>query len=239
VRRAALALLALALTGCQSSQEKSAQLEREAKLHGAKAAGKGLLIAHPSKRVKVLRASVVSDTEGAAVVVTLHNSSAQALSDVPVAITVRNARGATVYANSAAGLTRTLVSAPLIAAHGQLSWIDDQIPPGAGASSVSAVAGEAAPVSGAIPSITVRGSHLYEDPTNGIGAEGTVVNHSGVTQQELVVYALALRGGRIVAAGRGVLPLVPAGASTPFQVFFVGNPQGAQLAVSAPPTTLR
>jgi len=238
VRRTALALLALALTGCQTSAEKSAELEKEAMLHASKTVSKGLLITQQSTRVKVLRAIVVSGTEGSAVVVTLHNTSAQALRDVPVAITVRDAGGTTVYSNSAPGLTRTLVSAPLIAAHGELSWIDDQVPAGGRAASVSAKVGEATSVTGAVPSISVEGSRLFEDPTNGVGAEGTIVNHSGVAQQELVVYALALRSGGVVAAGRGVLPLVPAGGSTPFQVFFIGSPQGAQLAVSAPPTTL-
>jgi hypothetical protein len=47
-----------------------------------------------------------------------------------------------------------------------------------------------------------------------------------------------VRGGRIVAAGRAVLPEVGAGQRAPFQVFFIGSPQGAQLQASAPPTTL-
>jgi hypothetical protein len=52
------------------------------------------------------------------------------------------------------------------------------------------------------------------------------------------VYGLARRGGRIVAAGRAVLPEVAANASAPFQAFLVGAPQGATLEASAPPTTL-
>ena len=68
---------------------------------------------------------------------------------------------------------------------------------------------------------------------------GTVRNRSTVTQQDLVVYAVARRGGKIVAAGRAVLPEVAAGASVPFQAFLVGEPSGARLEASAPPTTLR
>ncbi|HYM55368.1 MAG TPA: hypothetical protein VES97_08400, partial [Solirubrobacteraceae bacterium] len=91
---------------------------------------------------------------------------------------------------------------------------------------------------GAIPRISVQGTRLYEDPTNGVGAEGTVVNHSAIGQRELVVYAVARRGGRIVAAGRAVVPVLAPNLPTRFQVFFVGSPQGAQLAFEAPPTTL-
>ncbi len=93
-------------------------------------------------------------------------------------------------------------------------------------------------VGGAMPRLSVTGVHSFEDPSSGTGEEGTVVNHSRVSQQQLVVYAVARRAGRVVAAGRAVLPEAKAGQSTPFQVFFIGNPQGAKLEVSAPATTL-
>jgi hypothetical protein len=52
-----------------------------------------------------------------------------------------------------------------------------------------------------------------------------------------VVYAVARKGGRIVAAGRAVLPEVAPGASIPFQAYFVGNPSGARIQASAPATS--
>jgi hypothetical protein len=58
-----------------------------------------------------------------------------------------------------------------------------------------------------------------------------------VAQHHLVVFAVARKGGRIVASGRAVLPEVPPGASVPFQVYFVGDPSGAQIETSAPATT--
>jgi hypothetical protein len=64
-----------------------------------------------------------------------------------------------------------------------------------------------------------------------------VVNHSTVAQQELVVDAIARRAGRIVALGRAVIAQDPAGSSTPFQIFFVGDPNGARLEFSAASTT--
>jgi hypothetical protein len=92
-------------------------------------------------------------------------------------------------------------------------------------------------MSGTPPRVSVGGVHTFADPTNGVGVEGTVTNSSKVAQQKLVVYVVARRGGRIVAAGRAVLPEVPAARGTPFQVFCIGSPQGAQLEASAPPTT--
>ncbi len=235
MRRAALVLVALALTGCETSQEKSAKLEKEAKRrpgHGA-LAQKGLSIDRESAYVKVVQTSVVHDSEGSAAVVTLRNTSARALRDVPIAITVRDSSRSTLYANSAPGLARSLVSVPLLAAHGQVVWIDDQVQAAGTPASVSAKVGEGAAATGAIPRISIQGAHLAETE----GAEGTVVNHSQVTQTELVVYAVARRAGKIVAAGRAVVPQLPPDTPTRFQVFFIGDPHGAQLAFSAPPST--
>jgi hypothetical protein len=239
VRLAALALVALALTGCETSAEKSAKLEREARVLAAHTpVQKGLSIARTSTAVRVVSSSVVHGSEGNAVVITLRNASAHALRDVPIALTAKDARGNIVYTNTTPGLASNLVSVALVPAHAELTWVDDQLPTTGPPVSVLARVGEAPVATGPTPTLSTEAVHLFEDPTNGVGAQGNVVNHSSVTQRNLVVYVLARRGGAVVAAGRAVLPLAAAGAATAFQVFFVGSPQGAQLQATAPPTTL-
>jgi hypothetical protein len=245
VRWAAPVLLALVLTGCETTAEKSGKLERDAKLHELHAAvqpgvpgARGLSITRASTKVRVTASSVLHSSEGTAAVVTLRNLSATPLRGVPIAITVRDARGASLYTNGAPGLGASLTSAPLLPAHGTLTWVDDQIQAAGAPASVLVKVGEAPSATGAIPTLGVAGARLFEDPSNGPGAEGSIVNHSRVDQQELVVYALARRAGRVVAAGRAILPRAPAGASTRFQLFFIGEPRGARLEVSAPATTL-
>lgn len=244
MKLAALVLVALALTGCESNQERSAKLEKAAKrgeheseLH-AQAAQKALSITHVSTRVKVIAATVLYDSEGAAAVLTLRNTSSSTLRDVPIQIAVRDAAGASTYTNATPGLSPSLVSVSLLPAHGVLTWIDDQVQSTAAPASVSAKIGEASPATGTVPTLTLQGAHLAEGSATGAGAEGAVVNHSGVSQQELIVYAVARRAGRIVAAGRAVLAQAPSGSSTPFQIFLVGDPRGATLEVTAPATTL-
>jgi hypothetical protein len=239
VKLAALVLAALALTGCESNQQRSAKLEKAAKqreheteLH-TQAARKALAITRVSTRVKVIAATVVHDSEGAAAVLTLRNSSDNTLRDVPIQITVKNAAGASTYTNATPGLSPSLVSVSLLPAHGVLTWIDDQVQSSGVPASVSAKVGEAASVNGATPQLTVQGAHLSEG-----SAAGSIANHSGIGQQELVVYGVVRRAGAIVAAGRAVLTQVPAGASTPFQIFFVGDPHTGTLEVTAPATTL-
>jgi hypothetical protein len=239
VRRAALVLVALALTGCATNQERSARLERAAKrqeqadrLHG-KSAQQGLSIRRLSTMVRVTDATVVHGSEADAAVITLKNTSGTTLRAVPIEITVANAHGASLYTNGTPGMAATLVAAALLPAHGSLTWIDDQVQASGVPASVTARLGEGTPAAGAIPQLDIEGAHLSEG-----AVEGNVFNRSRVSQQELVVYAVAQRAGKIVAAGRAVLAVAPAGATTHFELFLVGNAQGARLQVTAPATTL-
>jgi hypothetical protein len=231
---AAAVLLALALTGCETTAQKSAQLEKAAK-HG-RIAQAGLSIAKASADVTVRDAVLLHGAEGAAVVVTLRNSSARALQSVPIAITVKNAAGGTLFQNNAPGLEAALTSIASLGAHDEATWVDDQVPATGSPASVSAVVGEAPAARGSAPRLRVAGVHATEE-AGSAGAAGTVKNESQITQQSLVVYVLARRAGRVVAAGRAVLPEVAAGAAVPFQAFFTGVAKGAQLQASAPPST--
>ena len=127
------------------------------------------------------------------------------------------------------------MSAPLLMPGHQFDWIDDQIQASGTLGALSVRVGASPAAAGKLPQLSVQGMHLAEESASGESAEGTVVNRSAVAQQELVVFAVGRRSGRIVAAGRAVLPNVPSHSSTPFQVFFIGNPKGATLQVSAPP----
>jgi hypothetical protein len=144
--------------------------------------------------------------------------------------------GATVYANNTPGLARQLVELALIPAHAQVTWIDDQIQPSGPAKSVSARVGEGTVVTGTIPQLKIEGAHPTEEGGS-TSVEGDVANRSGVPQSELVVNALAQRRGRVVAAGTAVIPSVPSGSPTRFQLFLVGSPAGASLTYAAPATT--
>jgi hypothetical protein len=233
VRWAALALLALALTGCETSADESARIERVAKQH-QQTAQQGLSITRQSTKVVLGAASVLHSSEGAAAVLTLRNLSNTTLVGVPIAITLKDAHGSSIYANSAPGLASALVSAPLLRAHSATVWIDDQIQASGVPASVSAKIGEGTPAGGATVALAVTASHLTEEASGGPGLEGTVVNRSAGPQHEVLIDALARRNGRVVAAGRAVLAEVPAHATTRFQLFFIGDPRGARLEVQAP-----
>jgi hypothetical protein len=231
---AALALGALALSGCETTAEKSAKLERQAKRVTLEQE-KGLAIVHESTSVEVVEATVLRSPERAAAVVTLKNSSARAQREVPIAITIKDAHGQTVFQNNEPGLEPALVSIPSIPAHETVVWVDDQLPAGGRPARVEARVGRAPTLPGELPKLAIAGAKLSEDPASGTIAEGTVANRSKVAQSGLVLFALARRAGRIVAAGRAVVPELAPGASAPFQATLVGDARGASLQVSAPP----
>jgi hypothetical protein len=231
-----LLLAALVLTGCESNIERSAALAKLA--HHSTQTERGLVVTRENPDVRVLSTTVLHEANGTAAVVSLRNDSSKPLRDVPIAITLHGPSGETLYQNNAPGLSIPLVSAPLLVPGQQFDWVDDQVQASGTPGTLSVRVGESPTASGTLPQIAVQGVHLTEESAGGTSAEGTAVNHSAVAQQELVVFAVARRGGRIVAAGRAVLPSLAAHASASFQVFFIGNPKGAALQLSAPATTL-
>jgi hypothetical protein len=233
VRWAALVLLALALTGCETTAEQSARLERAAKAQQRRATAPGLSIARKSTKVLVSASTVLHSSEGDAAVLTLRNVSGAALVRVPVEITLASAQGSPLYTNDAPGLAAALTSAALLPAHSSTFWIDDQITASGVPASVTAKIGEGTTVGTAIQPLAVEGSHLVEESAGSPDLEGRVVNRASASQQEVVVDALARRGRRIVAAGRAVLAQLAAGATARFQLFFIGDPKGAQIETSA------
>lgn len=224
------------LSGCETTAEKSAKLERQAKRVTLKQE-KGLTIARESTTVTVAGTAVLHGSERAAAVVTQKNRSAHAQHEVPIAITVKDGHGKTLFQNNEPGLERALVSIPSIPAHETVVWVDDQLPASGSPASVSARVGQAPALAGQLPELTVADAKLSDDPASGTIAEGTVANRSKVAQSGLVLFALARRAGKIVAAGRAVVPELAPGASASFQASLVGDAHGASVQVSAPPAS--
>lgn len=241
MRRMAAALampLALcALAGCESTQERSARLQREG--GKALAAEKGVVVHARNRDVQILTTAVVHDANGTAVVVALRNRGSQPLARAPLAFEVRRAGGKRVYRNDLAGLDPSLVQVTGVPADGELWWVDDQITASGTPASVTARVGAASGSAPArLPQIEVGAPRLETDPSTGVEAIGTIENRSGVDQRRLVVFCVARQGERVVAAGRAIVTRLAAGKHATYHVFFIGDPRKAQLTVAAPPTVL-
>jgi hypothetical protein len=238
---ATLALLPLAATtaGCSSTRAQAKRFTQQ----GSKAfAARGLRVGASNRDVQVLAHAIVSDANGTAAVVVLRNHGSQALRDVPIALAVVDAHGKVLWRNDAPGLEAGLTHAALLAPGETVTWVNDQVllPGGARAAALRAKvgAGSSAPPTAARLAIHVQDAHIEGDPASGVTAVARAVNGSSVAQRDLVIAAVARRGGKLVAAGRAVVPSLKANGGERFQAFFVGDPRGGQLSFDAQPSTL-
>jgi hypothetical protein len=232
-----VAAAAVALSACQSTQELSAQRAKVAKKLVAE---KGLSIGKANPDVAVRTTAVLQDANGIAVVVELRNKGRDAQAKLPVAISVTDSKGKALYSNNLAGLEDSLVSMALLERGQDAFWVNNQVTAAGKPAKVKATVGMAkGNLPAKLPTLEISGVHLSSDGSSAT-AKGTIANKSTVAQKRVTISCVARRGSRIVAAGRAIVDrIAPAGAKpTPFTVFFVGNPKGAKLVFSAPPTVL-
>ena len=231
----ALAVLALAsaLTACESNIDRSARIAG----HGRHLiADKGTLKLGASNRdVHIQRAVIVHGDGAAAAAVEVHNAGRRAQVNVPILIDVRDGKGTSVYRNDAVGLQPALQRLAVVRSGRTAWWVNDQLLGAETARSVNARVGSARAVARP-PHIGARGLRIDSD-ANGPYLTGAIVSRLERPQHNLPVFAVALRGGRVVAAGRALVPKIAAHARKPvhFRLLFVGNPRGARIQVTIAP----
>jgi hypothetical protein len=234
---AAFTIAALVLfAGCESTQDKSARLERQGA--GALEEQKGVVVTRSSRDVKVLATDVLQDENGTAAVVRMRNTGKAPLAQVPVTIDVRARAGKSVFRNDDAGLEPTLARVPLLRPGEEFTWVNDQVAAADKPRAVRAKVGEGRTVRATPPRVTVTSPRLEQDPVSGVAAVGFAANRSKVDQRKLVIFAVARKGRRVVAAGRAQLNRLKAGKRARYTIFFIGDPRGARISLEAPPTSL-
>ncbi|MET0306831.1 MAG: hypothetical protein ABW196_11495 [Solirubrobacterales bacterium] len=231
----ALAGVALVVTGCESTQDKSAKVAAEL---GPVKQEKGLKITEQSKDVEVVSSTLLTDQNGSAVVVRLRNRSDENLVGVPIAIDVLDAKGKSVYRNDIPGIEPALAAVPFVPAGGETEWVHDQILATGAPAKVEVrvgVGGES--FQAEQPQIAVSDPKLEGDPYSGVLAGGNVENQSGEDLERLLLYAVATKGGKVVAAGRGAIePFKAKPKPFPYNVYFIGDPKGADVEVTQFPS---
>jgi hypothetical protein len=225
----------LALAGCESSQHKSARLEKSAKHSIAEQAH---IVKRPSTLVSIQADTVLRTKDRAAAIITVRNKADRPIARVPIEIHVLGAGGEKLFGNDVPGLQTSLIEVPLIRARGSFTWVNDQLSLSSAPKKLEAMVGDPKQRVGGIPELRISKVQLHADPVSGIEAEGKVENRSKVKQVNLVVFGVARRGGKVVAAGRALVPKLKPGRKANFSIFWVGNPRGAKLEISAPPTVL-
>jgi hypothetical protein len=235
---AAAATITIGAAGCETTQELSAKIGKRLGHQSAIAGTRSL--GAINRDVRVNQTTLVSGGGETAVAVELTNTGAEAQADFPVLISVLDAAGRSVYSNDTKGIEPSLQELALLPAHATSWWVDnDLLASGGVPKTVSAAVGAAtANPPASVPALAtedVSASNSFP----GAHVSVTVENHSAVAQTELAVYAVVLAGGRVVGAGRGIIPALAAGASAPVLVPIVGTVDGSTISLTVPPTDLR
>jgi hypothetical protein len=237
MRRALVAascgVLTVSVSACESTEQESAKIGREGQRLVASQGALTLNAVNHSVRV----ADVTLLTAGGrtAVAMRLTGTSTRAQVDVPVLVSVTGAHRKLLYSNDTGGLEASLQRIALLRPGQEEWWVNDQVLTSQTPTGVSVRVGTGAARSVSIPEVAVSGVSLGQQAGLPV-LTGTIVNRSSRLESKVPVFAVAVRAGRIIAAGRAVSESLPPRAPTLFQIFFVGNPAGASIKVTALPT---
>jgi archaellum component FlaG (FlaF/FlaG flagellin family) len=229
----------VAISACESTQDKAKKAQAEGAAI-AQASQVKLTIPKPDKSIQVLDSVVLHDDYGDAVAVELKNTGKEPVVNAPILVKLIGAGGKQIGANDTAGLDLTLNHVPLIEPGQTVTWVNDQLQLPAAAKSAKVQVGppETAAPKGPLPQIEAGPAKVENNPV-GLLAKGSLKNKSQVEQLKLSVYVVARSGGKIVAAGRGVVKSLKPGKPGRYSAFFIGDPKGADVTVEAPPSTLQ
>jgi hypothetical protein len=247
--------LTLLMSGCESTESESARLGRE----GAKlvAAAGTVGLGRANQMVHVGQVALVQSEGRTAAAVQLTDTGSVGQTNVPVLIDVMDAKGASVYRNNTQGIEPSLQEIALLRPHRPTWWVDDQVLVSGIASSTHVRVGAAKSTpsdasAGGVASAGASAANAGADvqaSVVGLGSnvggpylDGTVVNRTGVAQHNMPVFAVALRGGRVVGAGRALVPSLAASGSArsaSFRIYLVGSTAGAHIELSPVPEVAR
>jgi hypothetical protein len=234
----AAGLIVLGASGCETTQQQSAKIARTLG-HQSAIAGTTRLGA-ANRDVRIEQEVLLTAAGQSAVALKLTNTSTRTQTDFPVLIEVLDAKGSAVYRNNTSGIEPSIQQFALLAPHATAWWVDNEVLASGGVpkTATGQLGAATAPAPGAVPSITTEAVSA-SDSFPGPHVSATVRNRSRIAQRELAVYAVALRGGRVVGAGRGIIPSLAPGAGAQVQVPMVGSVSESTISLTVPPTASR
>ena len=232
---AATAPLAVLLTGCVSTQT----VATRARLVDARiiASQRQTEVTRANPAVSVGAPVVIRDKTRAAIVLTLRNSTARTLTDLPISVGVRQRSGREQYLNNSDSLDYFESHVAVIGPRAVATWVytnGGPLPRGrvfarVGFSQLHPT------LDRPLPSVAVS-LDTARTPGGGANVDITVSNDSVIPQYDLPVYAVALRDGRAVAAGRTAVAHLGTRGKTTSTLSLLGSSRYGALRLIASPT---
>jgi hypothetical protein len=238
---ATMVLFAGALGGCvETTQQKNARVQlQDERLLASRGTVK---VSALNPQVTVVNAMLLRTRTGSAVAVTVRNDGPRPLSDLPINVGLRSPSGRLLYLNRQPELPYFQTHLAAIDARSLATWVF--------ATRRSTPAWPAFARVGASTIATARGVKQLPAiasvvaSTRPLGAgrvlvSAQVTNRSGISQSALEVYAYALAGERLIAAGAGSVENLAANAKQPVQIRMIGSPPAGAVRLETPPTNLQ
>jgi hypothetical protein len=235
--------LGVGACSCESTERESAKIAGE----GTQllSSQRALRVGAVNRGVHVSGVTLLNDAGRTAVAVGLTGTASHPQANVPVLVEVTAKSGKLLYSNNTGGLEYSLQHMPLLRPGQDEWWVDDQVLTASNATDRDSLGVHVRVGQGSelhthtrpIPEISASAVHL--DEQSGIGVlSGELINRSAHIEHKVPVFAVALRNGRVTAAGRAVVAALPGNstARTSFQIFLVGDPTGSSIQLTVDPT---
>lgn len=226
-------VLSVTATACESTEQESAKIASREQAAAASALKLGAI----NRLLHVSDATLVSGGGRMAVAVKLTSSSTRTLTEVPLLAEVTGAGGKVLYTNATPGLEASLQHLSLLGPHQSTWWVDDQVLVTKHETGVLVRVGTGSRAhSSSVTDLAATGVHIAQQGPSSI-VSGKLLGHGSRGHDKVLVSVVALKGGRVVAAGRTVLGSSSggSGSSRSFTVFLIGNAAGAKLTTSVSP----
>ena len=238
---AVLVPLAGGLAGCvETTQQKNARVDLQDKR--VFASRRSVHVSRQDPNIAVRGVRMLRSRSGVAVAVTLRNEGSTPVSDLPISVGVSGRRRRTSYLNGAPELPYFQTHIAAVAAKGESTWVFSRRRPAPSGRPFARVGapeiGVAKGVSG-LPAIVVKVTSVSRRGHSRAGTVAEIVNSSSISQPELEVYAYALAGSRLLAAGSAPLRSLESGARSTLEIPLLGDPGSSPVQLQAPPTNLQ
>ena len=230
---------AMLLAGCVTTQ----QIAARARLVDARirASQVPLRITQRSPDAEVTGLSLIRAPAGTAVVAQVRSTSTRPLTDLPIAVGVINRTGAKRYLNRGANLAYFDSHIAAIGPRSVATWVfttGRRIATSWRPFAEVGVTQLAEPATTALPPVTVASAR----GTSAAGVRSlhlVVTNGSAIPQYGLQVYAVAVRAGKILAAGSNTVTHLGSNGRESVQLALLGRTGWSAIRLSAVPTIFR
>jgi hypothetical protein len=234
-------LLVGSLGGCvETTQQKNARAQLQ---DGRLLAGRSSVqVTRPDPNVAVMNVRTLRSPAGGAIAVTLRNDGERPVSDLPVSVGLSTPAGRTTYLNRQPELPYFQTHVAAIAGKAEATWVFTSSRALSSGRAFARVGPPTVPVDRAVnrlPAITSSVTSVRSRGRDRAIASGQITNHSEAPQDGFEVYAYALSGDRLVAAGATLLDSLGSGATRVVRIPLVGTPGSSAVHLETPPTNLR